>query len=64
MYTQFGTNPNQSEVKVIVADVACGLHRYLEERKHQNETFLRYSKLSFMLDTWHGDKVYLKLLHL
>ena len=49
--------PNSEEVKVIVADVACGLHPFLEERKHLNGTFKLYSELPFVLDTFHGDKV-------
>ena len=49
--------PKSDELKVIVADVACGLHPFLEERKHLNETFRFYSELTFVLDTFHGDKV-------
>ena len=49
--------PKSDEIKVIVADVACGLHPFLEERKHLNETFKLYSEISFVLDTFHGDKV-------
>ena len=50
-------NPSREDVKVIVADVACGLHPFLRERKHLNETFKLYSELTFVLDTFHGDKV-------
>ena len=54
---KFGMVPKSDEIKVIVADVACGLHPFLEERKHLNETFKLYSEISFVLDTFHGDKV-------
>ena len=54
---KFGMVPSSEEIKVIVADVACGLHPFLEERKHLNGTFKLYSELTFVLDTFHGDKV-------
>ena len=54
---KFGSEPDPTELKVIVADVACGLCPFVMDRKHTNEAFHNFSKLTFVLDTFHGDKV-------
>ena len=52
---KFGPNPSEDEIAIVVADVACGLHPFIESRGKQNEIFNKYAKLRYCLDTFHGD---------
>ena len=50
---RFGVEPNQSEIKCVIADVACGLSKFLDERGKMNETLKKYSELDFVVDSFH-----------
>ena len=46
---KFGLDPQDSEIRVVIADVACGLSRFLTSRSEKNEVLKKYGELQFVL---------------
>ena len=49
----FGLDPKPEDIRCVVADVACGLSKFLDERGTLNETLKKYSELDFVVDSFH-----------